>query len=86
VFKYVLYVTIFIITTNLQALEISKLAKELNLYAGTKATVQWKRIFSSQRRIEKYKINLLDKETRDALKKYLINHAADSEQPIVPGL
>jgi len=86
VFKYVLYVTIFVITTNLQALEISKLAKELNLYAGTKATVQWKRIFSSQRRIEKYKINLLDKETRDALKKYLINHAADSEQPIVPGL
>ncbi len=85
-FKYVLYVTIFVITTNLQALEISKLAKELNLYAGTKATVQWKRIFSSQRRIEKYKINLLDKETRDALKKYLINHAADSEQPIVPGL
>ncbi len=85
-FKYVLYVTIFVITTNLQALEISKLAKELNLYAGTKATVQWKRIFSSQRRIEKYKINLLDKETRDALKRYLINHAADSEQPIVPGL
>ena len=85
-FKYVLYITIFVLTTNLQALEISKLAKELNLYAGTKATVQWKRIFSSHRRIEKYKINLLDKETRDALKKYLINHAADSEQPIVPGL
>ena len=72
--------------TSLNAEDIPLLAKELDLYAGTKATIQWERIFSSQRRIEKYKLNYLDKATRNALKHYLINHAADSEQPIVPGL
>ena len=72
--------------SNLNAKEAQKLAKELNLYAGTKATVQWKRVFSSQRRMQKYRINLLTKEQKNSLERYLINHAADSEQPIVPGL
>ena len=86
-YRYLLFIIITISTfTNLNAQNIQALAKELNLYAGTKATIQWKRIFSSQRRMEKYELNLLDKETRNALKIYLINHAADSEQPIVPGL
>lgn len=62
------------------------LAKELNLYAGTKASIQWERVFSSQRRLAKYKLDQLSQTTRDSLKTYLIKHAADSEQPIVPGL
>jgi len=70
----------------LDANEIQNLAKELNLYPGNKATIQWERVFSSQRRLEKYKLNNLSTSTRDSLKKYLIQHAADSEQPIVPGL
>ncbi len=85
--KYILHLIIVIsISTTLNAQNIPALAKGLNLYAGTKAKIQWERIFSSQRRIEKYKLNLFDNATRDALKHYLINHAADSEQPIVPGL
>ena len=83
--KHLLLICIFIIVT-VDADEIQGLAQELKLYGGTKATVQWERVFSSQRRLEKYKLNNLSQETRTALKNYLIQHAADSEQPIVPGL
>ena len=62
------------------------LAKELKLYAGTKAGVQWKRIFSSKRRMKKHELDTLNETTRKKLKNYLVAHAADSEQPIVPGL
>ncbi len=65
---------------------IETIAKKLNLYGGEKATVQWKRVFSSKRHLQRYKLEKLDKTTRDKLKKYLIEHAADSEQPIVPGV
>lgn len=74
------------IINSLCAEDISKLAKELNLYAGTKASIQWERIFSSERRLKKYSINDLSQTKKYKLKKYLVNHAADSEKPIVPGL
>ena len=66
--------------------DISQLAKDLNLQAGSKATVQWERIFSSQRHLVRYKLEDIPLFTRNKLKAYLIKHAADSEQPIVPGL
>ena len=72
--------------SSLHAQEVSLLAKELRLYGGLKATVQWERIFSSHRRMEKYHLNSLSNAERRALKIYLIKHAADSEQPMVPGL
>ena len=72
--------------SSLNAQSISITAKELNLYAGTKASIQWKRIFSSQRRMVKFHIDELSQMQKEELKIYLINHAADSEQPIVPGL
>ncbi len=84
--KLFYFIILSSLLSNLYAQDIDKLAKELNLYAGTKASVQWKRVFSSQRRMEKYRLNLLTKEQKNSLEKYLINHAADSEQPIVPGL
>lgn len=62
------------------------LAQELNLYAGSKASVQWKRIFSSPRHLKRYHLETLSIEQRNALEEYLINHAADSDKPIVPGL
>ncbi len=68
------------------ALEIEEVAKKLNLKAGTKASVQWKRVFSSPRHMKRYKVDTLDQITRDLLQSYLIQHAADSDQPIVPGL
>ena len=65
---------------------VSQLAKKLNLFAGTKATIQWKRIFTSPRHMKRYKVNTLSPEDRKQLMYYLILHAADSDQPIVPGL
>lgn len=81
---FLLLFTVFF--ENIYAQDIVKLATKLNLYAGTKATVQWERVFSSQKRMQKYNIYELPKSTRDKLKNYLIMHAADSEQPVVPGL
>jgi len=66
--------------------EIAQIAKKLNLYGGQKATIQWQRIFSSPRHLKRYKLNTLSISTRLELKKYLVDHSADSEQPIVPGL
>jgi len=62
------------------------LANNLHLYAGSKAKIQWQRIFSSQHRMKKYKIYMLSTQERTILKDYLLKHAADSDQPIVPGL
>ena len=83
--KYLFLFFVFIVF-NVNASEIKDLAKGLNLYPGNKASIQWERIFSSPRRLEKYGLYGLTKDTRDKLEIYLINHAADSEQPIVPGL
>lgn len=65
---------------------IGHYAKQMGLYAGTKATIQWERVFSSQRRLKKHKLDTLSTEELKKLKLYLITHAADSNQPIVPGL
>ena len=72
--------------TLLSAQDMKSIAKEFNLYPGTKASVQWERIFSSQRRLKKYELDKLSLGTLHELKLYLIEHAADSQQPIVPGL
>ena len=72
--------------TYMSTLQGDVLAKNLHLYAGSKAKIQWQRVFSSQRRMQRYKIDALSSEEQRALKNYLLNHAADSDQPIVPGL
>jgi ATP-dependent helicase/DNAse subunit B len=66
--------------------DMASLAKNLNLYAGTKASIQWERIFSSERRLKRYKLDKLDEIKLIQLKNYLIKHSADSKQPVVPGL
>lgn len=71
---------------TLNAYKIEQLASNLKLYAGTKAIVQWERIFSSPRHMKRYKIDSLSQDVRDELKEYLIEYAADSEQPMIPGL
>ncbi len=89
--RVLLYILIIIITpSSLCATthneDVSKLAQRLNLYAGTKASIQWKRIFTSPRHMKRYKIDSLPTQERMQLMQYLILHAADSDQPIVPGL
>jgi len=84
-----LFLTLFsflVITLSAQAQPVSRLAKELDLQAGTKASIQWERVFSSQRHLKRYKLLHLSAVQLQELKAYLIKHAADSEQPIVPGL
>jgi len=78
--------SLLIIVNTAYALDVVQLAKELNLQAGTKASIQWRRVFSSPRHMKRYKIDHLDEKTRASLEKYLVQHAADSDQPIVPGL
>jgi hypothetical protein len=65
---------------------IADVCKELKLVPASKAIVQWERVFSSEKRKKKYGIDLLSPETQVLLKTYLIQHAADSSQPMVPGL
>lgn len=85
--KFIRHLIIFsLFTATLYANTIEEFAHDLNLIAGTKAIVQWERVFSSPRHMKRYKIDDLPQETRDKLKEYLIQHAADSEQPMIPGL
>jgi len=83
---FISFILLSFLVSSLNANQISDLALEYNLYPGNKATIQWERIFSSERRLKKYKLDTLSLDTQVKLKLYLIKHAADSEQPIVPGL
>lgn len=83
-FIYVIVLATFMPISTISASE--GIAKKHKLYAGTKASIQWKRIFSSQRRLHQYNLDSLSPNELNSLKRYLISHAADSEQPVVPGL
>jgi hypothetical protein len=88
-FFVVIFIFLFstLFAANIQHVqEIAKKAEDLHLYAGQKAIIQWERIFSSKRHLKRYKLDKLPILERQALKRYLIEHAADSEQPILPGL
>jgi len=62
------------------------LAQKLQLSAGSKAIVQWERIFQSDKKMKRYHIDTLSKEEREILKEYLINHAIDSDKPTIAGI
>jgi len=70
---------------NIFAMDIEMVANSLNLSAGSKAIMQWKRVFKSERKMKRYNINGLDKETKKRLEEYLIDHAIDSDKPTVAG-
>jgi len=82
--RYILIISFF--TSIIFADTAQQLAKNLNLYAGSKAIAQWERVFSSERRMQRYNIDTLNSKELHKLKEYLIKHAADSDQPVVPGL
>ncbi len=79
-------VTFLAILCNAQDIPIEKICMDLELVPAAKAIVQWERVFSSDRRMKKYNIDKLSKSEQQRLKVYLIEHAADSNQPMVPGL
>ena len=65
---------------------IMKVSIEMKLVPASKAIVQWERVFSSESRKKRYGIDQLSPDVQILLKDYLIEHAADSSQPMVPGL
>ncbi len=65
---------------------IADVCSQLKLIPASKAIVQWERVFSSDARKKRYHIDQLSPEVQLLLKAYLIDHAADSSQPMVPGL
>ncbi len=81
------FIMFLIISFSLKAngSDIASLAKTLNLSAGTKAIIQWERVFKSERKMKKYKIDTLSINDRKNLKDYLIKHAIDSDKPMVAG-
>jgi len=62
-----------------------ELAISLHLNPSSKAIRQWERIFKKPRKMKKYGIDKLSAEDRKKLENYLINHAADSDQPETAG-
>ncbi|MCV6608271.1 MAG: hypothetical protein OIF32_08670 [Campylobacterales bacterium] len=85
-FKYLLIFSL-IFCLNLSGSSSGKiLAKQYNLYAGTKVKRQWNRIFSKPRKLIKLKLHKLTEVEKEHLKSYLINHAADSAQPEKAGI
>jgi len=65
--------------------EPKDLAKELSLVPASKASLQWERIFKSERKLKRYGLDKLSEDEREKLKKYLISHAADSDLPQYAG-
>lgn len=89
--KKLVYITLYISMLFLPALEANnkigkKLASDLNLIPGKKASIQWKRIFKNPKKLKQYKLDKLSKNELNALEKFLIEHSADSPKPLVPGL
>ena len=83
-FLYSYLLLLFFLFSHVAAKEPKELAMDLNLYPGTKASIQWKKIFNSQEKLEYYQITKLSEEEFLKLQKYLISHAADSQNPVVP--
>ena len=82
-------VFVFLLLSSLYAdssANITDVSSELKLIPASKAIVQWERVFSSESRKKRYHIDQLSPDVQLLLKEYLIEHAADSSQPMVPGL
>ena len=60
-------------------------AKKLNLEASSRASKQWERVFGNSEKIKEIGADKLSAQEQTELKKYLIDHAADSDHPSVPG-
>ena len=62
------------------------LAASLGLSAGAKAIKQWEKVFKKDKKMKKLGIDKLSDGDKSALKKYLVDHAADSDHPAAAGL
>ena len=62
------------------------IALKLNLKAGSKAMKQWERVFKKARKMKRYGIDKLSNDEKEALKVYLVKHAADADAPEAAGI
>ena len=62
-----------------------QLANELKLDPSSKAIKQWERIFEVAEKRKQLGIDRLSDTDKLELKKYLLDHAADSDHPTVAG-
>jgi hypothetical protein len=79
-------ILVICISLNLFGMDGKAIANKLGLSASSKATVQWERVFKKQRKMKKYGIDKLSDDEKNALKQYLISHAADSDAPEAAGM
>jgi len=84
--KKIILLFIFIPFLNASDSNVIALAQSLNLSAGSKAIVQWERVFKSKKKMKRYKINTLSPIEKIELEEYLIEHAIDSDQPTIAGV
>jgi hypothetical protein len=80
-----LFLLLFI-TVTLSFADGKDLAKSLGLNPSSKAIKQWERVFEKEDKMAKLGIDKLSGSDKEALKKYLIKHAADSDQPAAAGI
>jgi len=62
-----------------------QLANELKLDPSSKAIKQWERLFASADKLKSIGVDKLSASEKSDLKKYLTDHAADSDKPTVAG-
>lgn len=55
----------------------------LKIRPSDKAAVQWQRFFDKNRHLPSL---ILSNKSKETIKKFLIDHSADSDYPTVPGL
>ena len=83
--RVIQYIVLIMITVNLQASDIEILVNKLKIQPGSKAILQWDRVFKSKRKMKRYKIDTLSFQDQQELEIYLKNHAIDSDKPTVAG-
>jgi len=81
----IIVVFLLFLFSNLFALNPEILVKKLSLNPASKAMMQWERVFKSERKMRRYKLNLLTENEKRVLKEYLLSHAADSDKPKFAG-
>lgn len=85
--KLVTILTALILSASLSFAGSGKdLATSLGLSAGAKAIKQWEKVFKKPKKMAKLGIDKLSDADKEALKSYLVDHAADSDHPAAAGL
>ncbi len=81
----IVLISLLLVFESMFALTPKQLAQKLSLSPASKAMKQWERVFKSERKMKRYKIDSLSNKEKKILKEYLINHAADSDTPEFAG-